>query len=195
RMPVMDGYDATKRIKEHENLKHIPVIALTAFALKQDRETLMAGGMFDGYLVKPLQRTEFFHELTRFLRYSRQEPGGSLSPTPPRQGRGIAEEAEVLPPETLKQLPAILDRLEHDMTPVWEAVRQHGMFDEIEDFARQLKEFGKRYAVDMLEEFSHNVLTHVGNFDIDRIEASLGAYPQLIERLKKLQQTDENYNK
>ncbi|MCP4399435.1 MAG: response regulator [bacterium] len=184
RMPVMGGYDTTKQIKGHENLKHIPVIALTAFALKQDRETLMAGGMFDGYLVKPLQRTEFFHELTRFLRYSRQEPGGSLSPNPPRQGRGIDEEAEVLPPETLKQLPAILDRLEHDMTPVWEAVRQHNVFDEIEDFANQLKKFGERYAVDMFEKFGSDLLASARNFDIDRIEAHLDRYSQLVERLR-----------
>jgi CheY-like chemotaxis protein/anti-sigma regulatory factor (Ser/Thr protein kinase) len=52
-LPRMDGFTVLERIREDETLKHIPVIALTASAMKGDREEILARG-FDGYLSKPL---------------------------------------------------------------------------------------------------------------------------------------------
>ncbi len=58
-MPVMDGYTATRAIRDSSSVKNpqIPIIALTANAMKGDRETCIEKGM-NGYASKPLQRTE-----------------------------------------------------------------------------------------------------------------------------------------
>ena len=52
-LPVMDGFQTLDALRQEETLRHIPVIALTARAMKGDREQILARG-FDGYVSKPL---------------------------------------------------------------------------------------------------------------------------------------------
>ncbi|HDS1817404.1 TPA: response regulator [Pseudomonas putida] len=66
RLPNLDGYEATQRIRLLPNGMHLPIIALTANALEGDRERCMAAGM-DDYLTKPLRRTDLQRVLQRWL--------------------------------------------------------------------------------------------------------------------------------
>ena len=67
-MPEMDGLEATAVIREREKRKgsHIPIIALTAHAMKGDRERCLAAGM-DGYLTKPIRSQELDEVLETYL--------------------------------------------------------------------------------------------------------------------------------
>ncbi|HHH72222.1 MAG TPA: response regulator, partial [Sulfuricurvum sp.] len=68
-MPVLDGMEATMEIldfEEDEHLSHVPIIALTANALKGDRERFMAVGM-DEYTTKPLVRSDILNLLSHFV--------------------------------------------------------------------------------------------------------------------------------
>ena len=68
-MPFLDGMEATKEILEYEedyNQPHIPILALTANALKGDRERFLEAGL-DEYTTKPLVRSEIISLLNHFL--------------------------------------------------------------------------------------------------------------------------------
>ncbi len=69
-MPVMDGFTATRRIREWESSrggKRLPIIALTANVMSEDRERCLAAGM-DAHLGKPIEVAQVIEALSRFLK-------------------------------------------------------------------------------------------------------------------------------
>ena len=65
-LPVIDGWEATRRIKANARLRHIPIIALTAHAMSGDEERAKAAGC-DDYLSKPIDEDLLFAKLQAFL--------------------------------------------------------------------------------------------------------------------------------
>lgn len=65
-MPRMDGYEATRRIKAEPTLAGVPVVALTAYSMKGDRERVLAAGC-DGYITKPIDPETFAGEVEEYL--------------------------------------------------------------------------------------------------------------------------------
>jgi PAS domain S-box-containing protein len=67
-MPVMGGFEATAAVREMEKGtgKHIPIVALTAGAMKGDRERCLAAGM-DGYIGKPIRSEELFEQIEALI--------------------------------------------------------------------------------------------------------------------------------
>jgi two-component system cell cycle response regulator DivK len=65
-MPVLDGWEATRRLKADESLKTIPIIALTSRAMQGDEAKARASGC-DDYLTKPLDEVLLFRMVHRFL--------------------------------------------------------------------------------------------------------------------------------
>ncbi len=64
-MPIMDGYEATRRIRSDSSLPHIPIIAMTANVLEGDEESCRQAGM-DGYITKPVDSTKLFQEIAHY---------------------------------------------------------------------------------------------------------------------------------
>jgi CheY-like chemotaxis protein len=73
-MPVMDGLTATTRIREREHASggHVPIVAVTAHALDQDRARCLAAGM-DDYLPKPIKSADLFATVARLGLASAQQ--------------------------------------------------------------------------------------------------------------------------
>ena len=65
-LPRMDGLEATALLKRDASTRAIPVIALTALAMKGDEERIRAAGC-DGYIAKPMRYKEFLAEITAQL--------------------------------------------------------------------------------------------------------------------------------
>jgi two-component system sensor histidine kinase/response regulator len=86
-MPVLDGFATTKAIRKNEALTgyHIPVIAVTANAMKGDREKCVAAGM-DDHISKPVDPEELKRIVERWLPASQQHAGASFLPVEAHEG-------------------------------------------------------------------------------------------------------------
>lgn len=68
-MPIMDGYEATRTIRNlpRKDVKDLPIIAMTANALEEDKEAALKNGM-NAHLAKPIDMQAFMEMLSRFLK-------------------------------------------------------------------------------------------------------------------------------
>jgi two-component system, sensor histidine kinase and response regulator len=82
-MPEMDGFEATARIREQEQGtgQHIPIVAMTAHAMKGDRERCLEAGM-DGYVSKPVHARELYQALASFAPTETRAGRDALAPRP-----------------------------------------------------------------------------------------------------------------
>ena len=65
-LPEISGLEVTKWLKEDDDLAHIPVVAVTAFAMKGDEERIREGGC-EAYISKPISVSHFLDTIRRFL--------------------------------------------------------------------------------------------------------------------------------
>lgn len=65
-LPEVSGLDVTRWLKDDSELKHIPVIAVTAFAMKGDEQKIREGGCED-YISKPISVTHFMEVINKYL--------------------------------------------------------------------------------------------------------------------------------
>ena len=87
-MPGMDGIEATREIRAKEKLtrEHLPIVAMTAHAMKGDRERCLAAGM-DEYVTKPIKSSELFGAIEKLVPAS---PGlAARTPTGDRSGKSL----------------------------------------------------------------------------------------------------------
>lgn len=65
-LPGMDGYEVARKLRETPAIAHVPIIAVTSYAMAGDRERILAAGCI-GYIEKPINPDTFHLEVTQYL--------------------------------------------------------------------------------------------------------------------------------
>lgn len=173
KMPIIDGFELAKKVKSDENLKKIPIIALTASVLKEDKLKIKESN-FDGYLLKPIMVQDLYKLLIDFLPHhvSMDEPV-----TEKKEADHKTELKEVVIPNEIKNL------LTTDLMKKWESFKTKQPVNEIKKFANQIKTIGEEHNIQLLSKYSDNLHAAVGSFDIEQILRQLNEYPVIINKL------------
>lgn len=71
-MPEMDGYEAARRLLANPAVSHVPIVAITSYAMVGDRERALEVG-FSGYIEKPIEPENFVEQIRGFLHRGREQ--------------------------------------------------------------------------------------------------------------------------
>jgi two-component system, sensor histidine kinase and response regulator len=142
-MPKMNGYEATRQIRILPGCDSLPIIAMTAHAMKGDEEKCLESGM-DGYVAKPINQDRFFYTLWRLLRTQKKDAGGNetvpslAEATPPPDHAGAIQGTDSI----VVQLPGIDVQAVLQSTGLdWPTFREIliGFFHDNQDTAKALR--------------------------------------------------------
>lgn len=183
RMPVMDGFEACRIIKDDDNLKNIPIIFTTGFTGQERLDQIkQAGG--DGYITKPFGKLDLMGHLIGYLPHSRLETRGeqekavSANPEP-------SSPVSILSPDPEK-LTALVAALEADFMPRWETIGKTYLLEEIESFSKQIRQLGIQYKFKKLEDWGERLSAYVRDFDMEKVTRAMQSFPPLVKEIQQL---------
>ena len=165
-MPVMDGLEATAAVREREKNtgSHIPIIAMTAHAMRGDKEKYLAGGM-DGYVSKPVHPATLFEEIEMVLERTKRNDASET------RSRELSEQVDQT---------ALLERVEGDHELLFEMI--HLFLEDVPQLLEGMREALKRKDMAVLERSAHSMKGAVGNFSAD---TTMAAAAQLEKDAKR----------
>jgi ligand-binding sensor domain-containing protein/signal transduction histidine kinase/ActR/RegA family two-component response regulator len=185
RMPKMNGGEATRLIKADKKLRNIPVIIITGSAMELQRQEIKeAGG--DGYLTKPVSKSDLIIELTRFLKWSHAEITGPGKPPGIEKEKGIMTPLADFLPQKREKLQELLTYLEgEDLDQRLELLIKRFIIDDIENFSKEMKTLAEKYEVVTLYQWTDKLFNDIKTFNRAKIEKTLASLPGLIEEIKE----------
>ena len=170
RMPGIDGYETTRRLKANPTTTTIPVIALTASAVRTASDTQL----FDGYLLKPIYIQSLFNELSRYLTSSNQPKNKSADT------RLAEHNTKRLQSDLAISYPRQLREEIKKLLSVREKIQTVIDMDEIKAFASRILLLGKEYQLLPLIHYGNQLYESTEDFDIEQIDNALNIFTDLI---------------
>jgi CheY-like chemotaxis protein len=171
RMPIMNGYEATAKIKELN--KNIPIVAFTASVMNKELEQIKEYE-FDGYIRKPVIYDKLIQELMKHLSYEELK---------------IQEDTSIdtiLSNNNIKNIPYVLEKLENEYKITLDKIKDKGDFSLIEELMNEIDKLAKEKELSILENYTTNILLAIESFDIDKVTYMINNYSSICNKLKTL---------
>jgi len=163
KMPVMDGTEALKILRQTLSTAAIPVVALTAFSLQNEQENLLEMG-FDAYLSKPVSRTGLLLTLASFLKVDEQQTQAEKPE--------MAQE-DLSKPLTDAEKTELLQQINQNWLPQAEALGQSLIINELDLFAQDLEKEALRWRLSQVYALSTQLRAQIAAFELEASQQSL----------------------
>ena len=171
-MPVMDGIEAVKILRENNN--RTPIIALTANAMMQDRDRCLAAGC-DDFLTKPIDRKKFEEVLSRYL----MEGAHEVMPETPIESTIKDDEPAVM--ELIQQF---LMRLKQDIDQLKSAANK-ASWQDVKKISHDIKGGGGGFGYPMLSEVAAKIQFQLAGENYTAVRSLVDELDHLYKRIDK----------
>jgi len=174
KMPVMNGFEATQKLKADRTTCNIPVVILSASAMKgieNDLEKIT----FEDYLTKPVSQREVIESLKKFIPYQKDQPETISHEQSSCQDESDKNLSGTIPPELIAQIKVFEPNI---MMHVEEGI----LIDEVEGIANEIKAISSSYQCVSVMDWADEVLSLAEVFDIEKLYLILKKFSDLIKK-------------
>ncbi len=177
RMPVMDGNEATVKLKADPNTKKIPILALTGDIISTARKKTLKKG-YDGYLTKPVKIDKLLNELSKYIQHTILET----------KEKKLFSFMELFKKEEIQKPKVMINTLQTEFLPYCTSFENAMVITQVKGFGEKLLELAKEHNAQPLIAFSRDLIGNAAVFDIIRIKKNMEKLPvlldEIIQRLK-----------
>lgn len=174
RMPVKNGYEATKELKADPRTSIIPIIAFTASSMKHDEDRI--ADLFDGFLRKPVSRDELINILVQHLKNEIKTKEGVDENAAEKETQPFLKTKQPVVEVNKEQASAFMELFDAEMDSHLEDLLQFMDTDLLETFLDKLDEICQKSGVDFLEGVVSDLRSDAERFDFEN-------YSRNIEKL------------
>lgn len=171
RMPGISGYEATHKIKKQKQCERTPVIALTASTMRDERNQVKV--TFDGYLRKPIQKNLLLEEMVKHLQ-PKIKPKEENSPHHKDKAN-----------EILQSFPPVRSEVKEEFRNTFFAIMTEQsdfmILDDLQALHADFDTFAQKYDLPQLRQFNEDFLSHIDNFDLNKIQQSLQSIKNIFD--------------
>ena len=172
-MPGINGYETTIKIKEQSQLANIPIIALTALAMREQEEKY--GDIFNDYLKKPVNTNKLLQSITKFLPYTKINKNSNSN----SETKNYIKEFDTYIKNNGGLSKAFIKKYKKEILPIYKEVKDILDIEDCKTFASKLIELGKEFNIGIIEQFGTELLTVIENFQISEIEELLTTFSKI----------------
>ncbi len=169
KMPILNGEEAAKQLKNNPATASIPLIAVTAHAMQEDVERYKE--LCDDYLPKPVSNARLKQKLLKFLPYQQAD-----KPTLELQDTDVQTEIQThdIMPEALVQT------LHDEYKAHWNLLDHNSPINAVSDFAGLIVQLAKQHHYPPLIHWGHALCEHADSFDIPQMHETLAEFEQFL---------------
>ncbi len=173
-MPIMNGVEASVQIRENKRFADIPILALTASAMKSDEGRIL--NYCDEYLKKPVSKKELIYYLSKYLPTTHCVEN-EISGVEISAGLDLNSFTTSIPIKSIKDF--------EDRTGVlYDEIKETFTIDETEEFANEIILFGNENKSGFLTSYGENLLVAAKSLKIDELEELVGWYPTILKKMR-----------
>lgn len=183
-MPIMDGLEATRRIREVERWRHIPIIAMTAHAMSGDKERCLAAGM-DAYLSKPVNSAELFRVLDSYLGADRVVRPAAAAPGVVPIDPRLHDETRGAHPGLVNDVVNLFLQLAPERVEKLQAALASGQLDAAAAEASVIRQSAQRIAANPVADRAKRIVEAANRQDHPAMRHSLLLLRSELDRLKR----------